>query len=528
MNGVLIVDDDAVMRMSLRMMINWENEGFIWLGEAENGKKALESIAELQPQIVITDMKMPVMNGVSLIRELEKQQHPPEILALSSYDDYELVRESMRLGAADYLLKVDLTAEKLLQALRPLQKQTDNAQDNTVPQHMLRAHLMKNILSGFFLSERELKEQCQQAAVLFESESVWCMALRVDFSTGYITDEAEYQTICLSLINITEEIVGDALTAFCAEGYTGEFFVLGTCNPPHTHDETACIKQLAERLILMLNQYLDLHVSIGVSRGAYTIQGLFQACRQARLSSRMAAWEQTDILFAKETAVPTLWKPMPYIPQLHQAIQTNDQQLFQGMMREANAFICASNNSSEEQCSLAGELLMHLQESIRKSGWKQDFSAAMETQRFQELKQITNTQALTDWLDVLTETLCDGMQENAKKENRVESTMAQRYIEQHFSENITLSALAEQLQLTPGYLSTLMKRDLGMTFSEYVLHVRMEHARKLLKQGQLRVYEVAACVGYSNQYYFNMLFKRTFGVTPGQYSKNRGKDKEKA
>lgn len=67
MNGVLIVDDDAVMRMSLRMMIDWENEGFIWLGEAEDGKKALESIAELQPQIVITDMKMPVMNGVSLI-----------------------------------------------------------------------------------------------------------------------------------------------------------------------------------------------------------------------------------------------------------------------------------------------------------------------------------------------------------------------------------------------------------------------------------------------------------------------------
>lgn len=376
----------------------------------------------------------------------------------------------MRLGAADYLLKVDLTAEKLLQALRPLQRQTDHTQDNTVPQHMLRAHLMKNILSGFFLSERELKEQCQQAAVLFESEPVWCMALRVDFSTGYITDEAEYQTICLSLINITEEIVGDALTAFCAEGYTGEFFVLGTCNPSHTHNETACIKQLVERLILMLNQYLDLHVSIGISRGAYTIQGLFQACRQARLSSRMAIWEQADLLFAKEADASASWKPISCIPQLHQAIQTNNQDLFQRMMKEAATGICEPSNSLEEQCGLASELLMHLQESIRKSGWKQDLSAAMERQR---------------------------------------------------------SALAEQLQLTPGYLSILMKRDLGMTFSEYVLHVCMEHARKLLKQGQLRVYEVAECVGYSNPYYFNMLFKRTFGITPGQYSKNRGKGKEK-
>ena len=121
MTSVLVVDDDAIMRMSLHMMIDWENEGFAWMGEAENGKEALKCIDEIHPQVVITDMKMPGMDGVSLIRELKKYRHSPEILVLSSYDDYELVRESMRLGAADYLLKVDLTAEKLLQALRPLQ-----------------------------------------------------------------------------------------------------------------------------------------------------------------------------------------------------------------------------------------------------------------------------------------------------------------------------------------------------------------------------------------------------------------------
>lgn len=119
------------------------------------------------------------------------------------------------------------------------------------------------------------------------------------------------------------------------------------------------------------------------------------------------------------------------------------------------------------------------------------------------------------------------MKETAKRENRKESILAQDYIEQHFAENVTLSALAEHLNLTSGYLSTLMKRDLGMTFSEYVLHVRMEHARRLLKQGRLHVYEVAECVGYSNQYYFNMLFKRTFGITPGQYSRSKGKKEEK-
>lgn len=525
MTSVFVVDDDAIMRMSLHMMIDWENEGFVWMGEAENGKEALEHIDEIHPQIVITDVKMPGMDGVSLIRELKKYRHPPAVLVLSSYDDYELVRESMRLGASDYLLKVDLTAEKLLQALRPLQIQNDMTRNAVVPQHVLRAHLMKNIMSRFFLSEKDMREQFLQANVVFQAEHIWCMALRTDLSPECITDEGEYQTICLSLINITEEIAGDELTTFCAEGYTGEFFVLGVCD--RLYDETRCIQQVADRLVLMLNQYLDLHVSIGISRGTYTIQGIFQACKSARLAAKMAIWEQKDYLFAEQAKISITESSMAYIPQLNQAIQTSNCELFKRVMQDLKTFICVQNHSLEEQKNLSSEVLMNLQESIRKSGWKKDLSAAMENTRFQELKQVSSSQKLSDWLDVLIATVCNGMQETAKRENRKESILAQDYIEQHFAENITLSALAKHLNLTPGYLSTLMKRDLGMTFSEYLLHVRMEHARRLLKQGKLHVYEVAECVGYSNQYYFNMLFKRTFGITPGQYSRSKGEKEEK-
>jgi len=278
--------------------------------------------------------------------------------------------------------------------------------------------------------------------------------------------------------NIAEEIVGDELTAFCAEGYTGEFFILGVCD--RLYDETRCMQQTADRLVLMLNQYLDLHVSIGISRGIYTIQGIFQACKSARLASKMAIWEQKDCLFAEQAKISITESSMAYIPQLNQAIQTSNCELFKRVMQGMKTFICVQNHSLEEQKNLSSELLMNLQESIRKSGWKKDLSAVMEDKRFQELKEVSSSQKLSDWLDVLIATVCNGMKETAKRENRKESIMAQDYIEQHFAENITLSALAEHLNLTPGYLSTLMKRDLGMTFSEYVLHVRMEHARRLL------------------------------------------------
>lgn len=118
--GIVVVDDDAVMRLGMKTLIPWEDTEFDLLGEAENGREALELIQKCRPSIVITDMKMPIMNGVELIRALREQNQPPMILALSSYDDYELVRQAMRLGTADYLLKMDLSPEMLLQTLRSI------------------------------------------------------------------------------------------------------------------------------------------------------------------------------------------------------------------------------------------------------------------------------------------------------------------------------------------------------------------------------------------------------------------------
>ncbi|MDO4174924.1 MAG: response regulator [Eubacteriales bacterium] len=521
--GVIIVDDDAVMRMSLRMMIDWESEGFLLLGEAENGLEAQKLMQEVRPAIVITDMKMPVMNGVDFIRTLEHMPHKPSVVVLSSYDDYELVRESMKLGAVDYLLKTDLSAEKLLQTLRPLRKQPSDGK-NTVHLDALRANLIKNIISRFFLSDHDLAMQLQQASVVFHGEPVWCLVLKANASMEQIRNEEEYRTICVSLIHIAEEIAQDYMDAFCAEGFTGEFYLLGTL---HLSDAQAQqrIQNMAERLAKMLEQYLDILVSIGISCGKKTVQGLFDACRQAQLAARRAALEKQTFFMmyphgeSQGHSAETHYHILDDTCQLDQAILRSDIAMIHTSMQKLQHTILAAPVTVFEQQQMAADLLIHICESLRQSHQKKKVPAVTAAQRLDELSQINQPKVLQDWMEVLEATLCDGLASASTNKRNTDVTRAQAYIDIHYAEDITLPALAKQLEITPGYLSTLMKRELGMTFSEYVLHVRMEHAKQLLEQEDLHIYEVATRVGYNNQYYFNSLFKRVFGVSPGQYSK---------
>lgn len=416
--GIVVVDDDAVMRLGMKTLIPWEDTEFDLLGEAENGREALELIQKCRPSIVITDMKMPIMNGVELIRALREQNQPPMILALSSYDDYELVRQAMRLGTADYLLKMDLSPEMLLQTLRSITATSAKPQETGVQLHALRTQLVKNMISRFFVSDKDLLEQMQQARVTFAREPVWVMVLRSRLQMVLDDDEAQeeqYRTLCLSVINIVEEIVQDCLDGFCVEGYDGAFYILGTLREEFAQPEERLLR-LCERLSRMIEQYLDVTVYIGIASSGANIDGLFHACRYARTAARQAQRQNISVLHY----------------QVHMDMRHSEGPITEDIAQQAK-----------------------------------------------------------------------------------------RYIDTHYSEKIILTELSAQLGITPSYLSSLMKRQLGMAFSEYIMSVRMEQASKLLSVNRLRINEVAAAVGYDNLFYFSKLFKRFSGMSPRDFRHHR-------
>ncbi|HBR29267.1 MAG TPA: DNA-binding response regulator, partial [Firmicutes bacterium] len=114
---VMIVDDEAIVRIGLKSMIDWESHGFQLVGEANDGQRALDLFQKNKPDLVITDLKMPVMDGLQLMRHLNELDARCRVIVLSSYDEFSLVKEAMKLGAADYLLKLEMEPDQLVEVL---------------------------------------------------------------------------------------------------------------------------------------------------------------------------------------------------------------------------------------------------------------------------------------------------------------------------------------------------------------------------------------------------------------------------
>ena len=194
MYSLLIVDDEPIVKIALRSILSWEEHGFVICGTASNGTEALPLIRKHQPDIIITDLKMPEMDGLELIRILKEQRYPGEILVLSNYEDFDSVRNALTLGAADYLLKIKIQPDTLLSCLNKTieklgTKKTSDGKDPSLIQTDI-AELLLQFFTGtlslveFIQSNREsdfsfMESPCSICYVTFEnhlSNEVFCIS----------------------------------------------------------------------------------------------------------------------------------------------------------------------------------------------------------------------------------------------------------------------------------------------------------------------------------------------------------------
>lgn len=181
---ILIADDDTMVRIGLKTVINWEENGFVLVGEAANGLEAMQLVQEKKPDIVITDIKMPGMDGIELIRQLRQQSTPPEILVLSSYDEFELVKQALKLGARDYLLKLNLNPEELLHSLRAIAAENTAASplfsgDDEKSRALLRQNFLWDVVSNYYMNGQQLEQSMRELEIHLEGRPVYCMVIKV-------------------------------------------------------------------------------------------------------------------------------------------------------------------------------------------------------------------------------------------------------------------------------------------------------------------------------------------------------------
>ena len=505
---VLIVDDEPLIRRGLESMIAWEQAGFRLAGQASNGEEGLEKIRERKPDVVFTDIKMPKMDGISMIREALKEVNPPVFVILSGYNDFEMVRAALRLGAVDYLMKLNLEEEELNRVLKEVSRRVKERRRE-----------------GKGAREDDFKENFIQEMLQLQTDREFS---RQGQSKEFVLLEGrQYRLLCLKEIHGSEptwngdQMAGNFLINVCREQMAGDV----ECYPCRMENAICLYVETREdfprdtlafrcqTIEKKIRQYMNLEIGIGVSAVHHNIMHLGNAWEEARqaLAFHISGVDRrvhfyTDMFNAEyfETQLEQLSLQPDYTEAMENFMLQLQKYLAQGAAVSEGRKICLQLIQGIYQV-----------EGDSPAFFEKWFGKSYRTKA--DFEEFQTAEALSGWLLRLEQGLLSFGQEYMGEIYRYKVKKAREYIYENRFQKISLNDVAEKLEITPGYLSRIFKKVTLKSFSDYVAEVKVEEAKKLLLQDNNRIYEVSARLGYDDPYYFSKVFKKVTQMTPSEY-----------
>jgi two-component system response regulator YesN len=535
---VIIIDDEPLVRLGLKSMLQWEQLGFAIAGEAVNGRQGLDLIIEQQPDIVITDIKMPVMDGLTMMRLALEKQPRLKFIILSSYDEFQLVKQAMKQGAEEYLIKLDLQAESLLTVLTEIRAQLAQTgsfgsgagleRDRRENVNLLREGFLKRIINQPPQSEAEIRRQL--AGWGFTLETVLCCAL-IRITNPRELEKYEVSELCTlekTILNMVDEIVNDVFKGYTFIWELGQFATIISSGPGITPERYhAQMANLGERLVQIVKQYFNISIAVGFGNSCHGFHKLRESYCQALRAIQYCLYSATRSVLCFSELPTGGGPPVPLDigkqkTLLLQALELGDPETITDLFATFGAIISEPQATPEQAYDLCLQIA-YLVIGAPGTGTI-DFKATFGYQNslYESVLNLTTRTQLQQWLISLERSILRRQDRNDGPKNQRLIAKTKKYILDHYQEEIGLNEVAAVINLSPGYFSTIFRQETGVCFTEYVTEVKIGQAKRLLQEAEYKIYEIAAMLGYQNAYYFSKVFKKVTGMTPSQYSGQQG------
>jgi len=536
---VLIVDDDMPMRTSLKTLIDWESNGYTICGDAANGSSAIAFISKCQPDIVITDMNMPVMDGVALIEYLQKKHPYVKIIALSGYDDFDYVRQSMKRGAVDYLLKHKLTAELLLEVLNTARasilKERRERDDIKFKQEMLasatdiiRHTFVNKLIHGEFSDTESIAAELKYADINIDLRNLVVVAVEID-DYSFLKEKynpKDLNRLINTFMDLCKNILQESGKGFIEHIDDGDFIIVFSFGySASTLFVSNRVVNDISRIKTSLKRYLNITASFGVSKLCPDIIGLGRSYNEAKELLEDKFYMGKDRVFTHEPLKTTSEKYFSLeleeerkIMLLAKSCRKDElSDYITGLFDEMKKQNVSHNNVQ----TVTAELVNIASRVAREMGI--DF-AGLFSEKEAPHSIVTKYDTANDikqWVINIFEKLACAIEKRDIKAHYSGITLkAIQYIAYNYNKNISLNDAAEYSGVSSTYLSHVFKEDTGKGFVEYLNNYRIEKAKILIQGGDIVIKEIFSDLGFNNYNYFFKVFKEYVGMTPNEYEES--------
>lgn len=519
MYTIVIADDEVQLRQALIRRIDWESVGFRVVGEAENGIEALDLVEKLEPDLLLTDVRMPFMSGIELAREVREIRPAMQIAFLSGFDDFSYAQQAIQYNIISYMLK-PISSEELTEELRKIKKKIDERfeefakRNEEQEQRSMGEFLMPLLLDTFQQGagpgrELFLREEAVKRGFLKNPSILLCYTVLV---TSFLDENGENRT--------TEESAGAIHQVAGKYVYHAGFYGNGRVVSLLAATQGGLEKYLhiiVEDIVQSVKRILNLSAVVGVSRVVSELSHCHEAYVEAVNAIRYSSNSGTGVYFISD-----IEREQPFD---QEAVQTSLTEI-EGLLR---------NGTAQEIEEKLGEIFARMRQEqaapILVQLFTVQLSAAVvrivyavadnETaRRFQEHVPVQGMQpALPEDLEQKYLDFClearDLVAQHRQKSGSDICDKALALIENRYMDpDLSLLAISTEISVSPNYLSALIKRSTGSTFVDLLTRRRMEMAKELLLGSSLKIREISERCGYNDQHYFSYCFKKYEGVSP--------------
>lgn len=528
MINLLIADDEPLIQAGIKSMINWEEYDIHLIGTAANGVTAYDMIKEHAPEIVITDIKMPVMSGLELARKCQEEGRLlPVFIILTSYEEFQFAKEALTYQVIDYLVKLELTPKVLGETLKravgkvsELQASaqiSDSAYSNI---YFLKEQFFTRLILNLFESEQQFALQAGNLNINFNYPA---------FAVGYMeicsdrlhrmTSEKQI-TLYTNCLQMANELTSKYLPCHVLSLDTKHFCILFFLDGKNAGNYRSIIQKAIEQVSSMLFNYysVTIHAAVGAPVSApMLIASSYQDAKQA--FSQIT--RENSLLFFED--IPAS-KPLKNVfnmslfrEDIRKAYAEYDEKALYDIFTSIMELFENQSTHYVQALDAAGNVL-YLSLSLLNNG-EQIVSDIFRNRNngYRSLYELTNVEQIMEWLKVLRDGLCSSFASHNKDYKNHIVINVKKYIKEHIKEKLTLNNVAEVFNISPNYLSVLFSKYNDIGFTDYINHSKIETAKQMMSDGDYKIYEISDILGFESAFYFSRVFKKIAGVSPRDY-----------
>ncbi|MBU3113274.1 response regulator [Clostridium lacusfryxellense] len=527
---LIIVDDEAVIRKGIITSIDWCSYDIEVVAEGINGRDGMDKVLINEPHILITDIRMPVMDGLELSRIVKEKLPTTKIIILSGYSDFPYAKEALKIGVNEYLLK-PVGAEELISTVVKLRDQILQEQEKINLELSSYIFFNENLpyMQSRFSNELVNSEIPLNDSTYYEGNKFGIsingpeyqvLVIEIDnfvlLTENYL--EKHKNLLKFGIINIISENLNLIATSAVVYGEGNSVLALININS----DNKRNIKDVCIEIQFDIKKYMKVTVCIGMGGVYASLNNIPKSYVEAKkaLKSKVFKGKNQVIIFDElgdDFKFISMTFPTQHSKQLLDCIKSMDYLNLNHIIDQIFIKFLETKLNYELIKNIIVKIIINALNLLEEIGvdFEKDLGKAFDP--FIEIEKHETIEDIHVWVSGLFEHIIELVKKSKSESYRKIINIAMNYVNEHYSEDIKIQDITKGIYITPNYFSTVFKEEVGETFVDWLNSFRVEKAKALLKDIKLKTYEVAEKVGYNDYKYFSTVFKKYTGFTPKEF-----------